>query len=43
MYSAETFPELKAFSHPTNSFKLAGKPIAKLHIQNPYGGYTGII
>jgi len=43
MYSAETFPELKAYSHSSSSLKLAGKPIAKLNIANPYSGYSGLV
>ena len=41
MYSAELYPELKAYSHSDNCLQLVGNPIAKIVIPSTYSGYNG--
>ena len=43
MYSAELYPELKAYSHSISSLQLVGNPIAKIVTPPTYSGFNGTI
>lgn len=43
MYSSETEPKVPKYSHTEASFKLLGKPLAKINIKSPFEGFNSEI